>query len=212
MNFCKNCGNQMSDDIMFCPACGTSSTATVASSQQSFGQTNVPPPPPPDTPPVDQQPIPPLPPLPPPYTPQQSPPPPLPAPPPTPTPAPAPAPAPAPQYTQPQAQQQPQTYTQPQAQVAPTVYKEEPISTGGYFGILFLLAIPLINFLFLIIWACGGCNKLNKRNLSRAILLWMLISTILSALIITTGGLLFGDYINEIKELFIQMGESGFNQ
>ena len=202
MIFCQNCGNQMSDDTMFCPACKTSSTATAASSQQSFGQTNVPPPPPPSTPPVFQQPIPPLPPIPPPYTPQQPPPPPL----------PAPTPAPAPKYTQPQAQQQQQTYTQPQAQVTPTVYKEEPISTGGYFGILFLLAIPLINFLFLIIWACGGCNKLNKRNLSRAILLWMLISTILSVLIITTGGLLFGDYINEIKELFIQMGESGFNQ
>ena len=102
--------------------------------------------------------------------------------------------------------QPPRIEPQPQRQTAPTVYQEEPISTAGYFGILFLLMIPVINLLFLIIWACGGCNKRNKRNLSRAMLLWMLISTIISVLLILTGSLLFAGQIEAVKEWIMQMG------
>ena len=186
MIICQNCGNQMSDDIKFCLSCGTSIAATASMPQQSFGQTDgqqtV-------TPSVSQPPV-------------------------------APPQVQAQPYAQTHAQQpytQPNTQTQAQQPYAQTQtqvqteYKEAPISTGGYFGILFLLAIPLINFLFLIIWACGGCAKVNKRNLSRAILLWMLISTVLSVLFILAGGLLFAEYFDTLKELINQTVESGIN-
>ena len=119
----------------------------------------------------------------------------------------------APQHLQPQAAQpQPQLqqqaqqayaqqpYAQPQPQYAP-VYTEEPISTGAYIGIFFLLMLPVINIILLIVWACGGCNKKNKTNLSRALLVWMLIGVLIGGIIALAGGLLFGDSINELMEL-----------
>ena len=86
-----------------------------------------------------------------------------------------------------QATPPPQTpYTQPvygqpvyAAPASPTqVYTEEPISTGGYIGLFFLLMIPVVNLICLIVWACGGCAKKNKTNLSRAMLVWMLIGAV----------------------------------
>ena len=120
---------------------------------------------------------------------------------------------PQPQAAQPQPQPQQQAqqayaqqpYTQPQPQYAP-VYTEEPISTGAYIGIFFLLMLPVINLILLIVWACGGCNKKNKTNLSRALLVWMLIGALIGGIIVLAGGLLFGDSINELMELGKEMG------
>ena len=120
---------------------------------------------------------------------------------------------PQPQAAQPQPQPQQQAqqayaqqpYTQPQPQYAP-VYTEEPISTGAYIGIFFLLMLPVINLILLIVWACGGCNKKNKTNLSRALLVWMLIGALIGGIIALAGGLLFGDSINELMELGKEMG------
>lgn len=47
----------------------------------------------------------------------------------------------------------------------------EPISAWGYIGIWALFAIPVIGWIFAIVWACGGCRKLNKRNMARGYLL-----------------------------------------
>jgi len=123
------------------------------------------------------------------------------------------------QAAQPQPQPQQQTqqvyaqqpYVQPQPQYAPAspaVYTEEPISTGGYIGIFFLLMIPVVNLICLIVWACGGCNKKNKTNLSRAMLVWMLIGALITAIIGLAGGLLFGDSFNELMELGKEMSNT----
>lgn len=64
-----------------------------------------------------------------------------------------------------------------------------------------LLMIPIVNLLCLIVWACGGSNKKNKVNLSRAMLFWMLIGTVIGGIIALAGGMLFGDSINELMEL-----------
>lgn len=113
-----------------------------------------------------------------------------------------------------QATPPPQTpYTQPPygqpAYAAPAspaqVYTEEPISTGGYIGLFFLLMIPLVNLICLLVWACGGSAKKNKVNLSRALLVWMLIGALLSGLIFLAGSLLFGDQIDTLQELSTQM-------
>ena len=109
------------------------------------------------------------------------------------------------QAAQPQPQPQ-QPYVQ-QPQYAPAVYTEEPISTGSYIGIFFLLMIPIVNIICLIVWACGGCNKKNKTNLSRAMLVWMLIGALITAIIGLAGGLLFGDSFNELMELGKEMSD-----
>lgn len=63
----------------------------------------------------------------------------------------------------------------------------EPISTGGYFGIFLLMGVPVVGLIFLIVWACGGCRKVSKRNFSRAVLILMLIGVILASV-----GAIFG--------------------
>ena len=99
-------------------------------------------------------------------------------------------------YTQQPYQQPP--YGQPYPQSA---YTEEPISTGSYMLMFLLMMIPIVNLLCLIVWACGGSNKKNKVNLSRAMLFWMLIGAVIGGIIALAGGMLFGDSINELMEL-----------
>ncbi len=107
------------------------------------------------------------------------------------------------QQPQPQPQPQQQQYQQPPyGQPYPQpAYTEEPISTGSYMLMFLLLMIPIVNLLCLIVWACGGSNKKNKVNLSRAMLFWMLIGAVIGGIIALAGGMLFGDSINQLMEL-----------
>ena len=69
--------------------------------------------------------------------------------------------------------------------IQPLPYGGEPtgkyatIKTGGWIGIMILLMIPLVNLILLIIWACGGCQKVIKRSFARATLIMMVISAVL---------------------------------
>jgi len=54
-----------------------------------------------------------------------------------------------------------------------------PITTWGFVGTMLLLSIPIVGLVLTIVWACGGCRKINKRNLSRAFLILMVIGLIL---------------------------------
>ncbi len=58
----------------------------------------------------------------------------------------------------------------------------EPITVGGYIGIMLLMCIPLIGIILTIVWACGGCKKINKRNLARASLIMIAIGLVISLL------------------------------
>ena len=61
--------------------------------------------------------------------------------------------------------------------------KYEPITTGGYIGIMLLMCIPIVGQILMIVWALGGCRKINKRNLARASLILMLVMMLLTALL-----------------------------
>lgn len=56
--------------------------------------------------------------------------------------------------------------------------KYQPISTWGYVGIILLLGIPFVGLTIAIVWACGGCRKVNKRNFARAFLIMSVIMLI----------------------------------
>lgn len=58
--------------------------------------------------------------------------------------------------------------------------KYELISTWGYIGISLLMCIPVVGQILMIVWACGGCRKLQKRNYARAMLIMFAISLVLS--------------------------------
>lgn len=57
-----------------------------------------------------------------------------------------------------------------------------PVSTGAFYGSMFLLAIPVVGLIFAIVWACGGCKKKNLRNFALAHILYGLTVTLLGVL------------------------------
>lgn len=57
--------------------------------------------------------------------------------------------------------------------------KYAPVSAWRYLGIIALLSIPFVGFICTVVWACGGCHRVNVRNLARGILLSYLIVLIL---------------------------------
>jgi len=85
----------------------------------------------------------------------------------------------------------PRPATQPAYQAPPAAPSDVPqpgskyelITAGGYIGIMLLMCIPIIGFLLTIIWACGGCRKLQKRNLARASLIMMVIGLVISLIL-----------------------------
>lgn len=97
---------------------------------------------------------------------------------------------------QPQPEPEPQPQPQPQPQPVPQAESDPrpaptsryaPVSAWGYVGNFFLLCIPLVGFVLTIVWACGGCHKINKRNMARGILLFYLLLLVLAiiAVIVT---------------------------
>ena len=54
------------------------------------------------------------------------------------------------------------------------------MSMGSYVLASILMSIPVVGLIISIIWACGVCKNLNKRNYARAFLIFMLIGLVLS--------------------------------
>ena len=83
--------------------------------------------------------------------------------------------------------------------------KYEPITTGGFIGIMLLMCIPVVGQILMIVWACGGCRKVNKRSLARASLIMMVVMLMISFLIGLALKSLFGTVVDTIEE------ETGIN-
>ncbi len=189
MAFCTFCGAQVPDDIKFCTGCGKPMPPQVKVQPPLQAQPQVQPQVQPQAQPqVQPQPV--TPPPPPAYTAPAS---------PQPQPQPAYA-APVPPPPQPQPVYA--TPADPNAPLPPGS-KYEPITTGGYIGIMLLMMLPLINFILLLVWACGGCRKVNKTNFARAMLVVMLAGMVLSGIAFlifgSISGSLFGDVMDAIK-------------
>lgn len=125
-------------------------------------------------------------------------------------------------YTQKQqvcAPPQPQpTYQQPPpsqpAYAYPQAHGEQPpasdsryglISTWGFIGIMLLLCLPVIGFILMLVWACGGCKKLQKRNFCRAMLIVTAVSLVFS---IITGFVIKGIINTAVDTVKSQISET----
>ncbi len=99
-----------------------------------------------------------------------------------------------------QAPSQPVVSPQPQAQPYPPLpgSKYEPVSIGGYIGMMLLMLIPIVNIILLLIWACGGCRKVSQANFARAMLLMLLIGTILVILFSLLFKFFLGDTLKSL--------------
>ena len=81
-------------------------------------------------------------------------------------------------------QQQFQNNTGPsQEAYRPSQQNTQPLSVGDYIKTMLLLAIPIVNIIFLFKWAFGSNTNINRKNFARAslifsaifIVLWMLV-------------------------------------
>lgn len=98
---------------------------------------------------------------------------------------------------------QPYAYAAPADPNAPLPpgSKYEPITTGGYIGIMLLMLLPVINFILLLVWACGGCRKVNKTNFARAMLIVMLISMVLSGILFLVFGNMYDSILGDVTDV-----------
>ena len=91
-----------------------------------------------------------------------------------------------------------QTYAPP-VQTADT-NESKTVSTGYYFGMMFVYSIPLIGWIICLISAFAGKNQ-SKKHFARAILIWALIGIVLSVIagiVFSLIGGAFTDYINDM--------------
>ena len=55
----------------------------------------------------------------------------------------------------------------------------EVLSSWGFVGSMFLMALPFVGFIITIVWASGGATNLNRRNLARGYLILMGLVTVI---------------------------------
>ena len=88
----------------------------------------------------------------------------------------------------------PPYYNTPAPQIPPE-YK--PLSPWAYFGLSILFSIPIVGFIFLIVFSCNGSN-LNRRNFARsywcALILVAIFAVIVFLLAAVTGGAVSSSY------------------
>lgn len=74
---------------------------------------------------------------------------------------------------------------QPAKPTIPPEYK--PISAWGYFGYNLLFAIPLVGFILLIVFSCGGTSNVNLKNYARSFWCGLVIALALALAFLLMG-------------------------
>ena len=77
--------------------------------------------------------------------------------------------------------------------------KYEPITTKGFIDIMLLMCIPIVGQILMIVWALGGCRKINKRNLARASLIMMVVALVISFILGLILKSVFGKVVEQIE-------------
>ncbi|MBQ9202237.1 MAG: hypothetical protein IJ154_07730 [Bacteroidales bacterium] len=79
----------------------------------------------------------------------------------------------------------------------PKAYR--PVSMWGYFGYQLLFALPLIGFVFLVIFALGGTSNINLRNFARSYFCAFILLAIIFLLLFASG--IWASLLSEIPTL-----------
>ena len=74
-----------------------------------------------------------------------------------------------------------------------------PITMWGYFGLELLFSIPIVGFIFLVVFALGGTRNINKRNFARSYFCYFIICVVIVAVLVATG--LSATAIGMLKDL-----------
>ena len=85
---------------------------------------------------------------------------------------------------------------------APEYHPEEHVSTGGWIGRSFLMAIPIVNIIMLFVWAFGSSKRRSLQTWVRAQLVLVLIAvivTVVVALIVVLLGGSLSDVFRRVR-------------
>lgn len=101
---------------------------------------------------------------------------------------------------------------QPASNAQPVVDpSSKVVSTGAYFGLTFLFAMPVIGFLACIIFAFAPKNK-NLKNFAKATLIWFIIGFILMAILVAIGFLFAESFMQYVEQNLGGQLQDIFNQ
>lgn len=171
--FCNYCGQELNDNALFCVKCGKAvpgkKAAEPVAEEPAVAETPIVEEPAVVAAPIVEEPVP------------------------------APAPVyetPAPQYTAPQYQSAPAASVQERiVEVEKVPEQNAPLSPWAYFGLQILFSIPVVGFVFLIVFSCNGSN-INRRNFARsywcALLIVAVIVVIALVVMLAMGGMVYG--------------------
>jgi len=71
-----------------------------------------------------------------------------------------------------------------------------PLGAWSYFLYTLLFSIPIIGFIFAIVFAVGGTNRINLRNYARSYFCWLLITVVLVIILLIVGFAIAGSVYN----------------
>ena len=71
-----------------------------------------------------------------------------------------------------------------------------PLGAWSYFLYTLLFSIPIIGFIFAIVFAVGGTNRINLRNYARSYFCWLLITVVLVIILLIVGFAIAGSMYN----------------
>jgi hypothetical protein len=80
--------------------------------------------------------------------------------------------------------------------------RNAPMSIGAYIGTFLLLAIPIVNFILLLVWSFSSSVNRNKKNLAITILIFWLIGIALSIVLSSLMVEFFAKNFNDISSFF----------
>jgi uncharacterized membrane protein len=65
---------------------------------------------------------------------------------------------------------------------------------------LFLMSIPVVGFVLMILWSCGVCRKIARRNLARAYLILLVAGIVVAVILAILGRFVFKDQLTALVE------------
>jgi hypothetical protein len=71
----------------------------------------------------------------------------------------------------------------------------------NFVGMMILFSLPVIGFIFVIVWACDS-NNINRCNYARAVLILIAVSILLGIIMIVVGVVLYYNVIIEIIQRY----------
>ena len=75
-----------------------------------------------------------------------------------------------------------------------------PMTSLGMALEIFLMSIPVVGFVLMILWSCGVCRKIARRNLARAYLILLIVGLVLCVVLAILGRFVFKDQLTQLVE------------